>query len=133
MAQPAGGEGRGALDRPGGAAGAGPSLVEWSPVYSNYFAYSGGKEGGGVDLYRVIRSAPGETEPLLGPRGSITDGRAAPAAQQLDHHHNQQQQGVRARLTWRGLVKLEQNKANGAGGGGLSSRKGGVASLQYCS
>lgn len=69
---------------PGGAgAGAGgPPLVEWSPVYSNYFAYSSGKEGNGIDLYRVSRSVPGEAE-LLGARGSITDRRPSGVDPQL--------------------------------------------------
>ena len=87
MTQQAGG---GPLERAGGGKAGGPSLVEWSPVYSNYFAYSSGREGSGIDLYRVIRSAPGDAE-LLGPRGSITDARPAPG-QVLDNHHQQQQQ-----------------------------------------
>eukprot|EP00752_Nemacystus_decipiens_P003707 g3416.t1 len=91
MAQQAGvGVGGAALERAGGGKAGGPSLVEWSPVYSNYFAYSSGKGGSGIDLYRVIRSSPGDAE-LLGPRGSITDGRLAPG-QQLDHHQQPQQQ-----------------------------------------
>ncbi|CAM9903672.1 unnamed protein product, partial [Scytosiphon promiscuus] len=71
-----------------GAGAGGPPLVEWSPVYSNYFAYSSGNEGSGIDLYRVSRSISGEAE-LLGARGSITDRR--PSGGAMDHHQQQQQ------------------------------------------
>lgn len=74
--------------------GGGPSLVQWSPIYSNYFAYSSGRERSGIDLYRVSRSVPGGGDAeLLGSRGSVTDRRPSGGDQQ----QQQMQQGVR---TW---------------------------------
>ncbi len=82
-----GGGGGGAAGPPGG-----PALVEWSPVYSNYFAFSSGTEGSGLDLYRVSRSAPGEAaELLMAARGSLTDQLPA-AGQQMDQQQHQLQQ-----------------------------------------
>lgn len=49
-------------------------LVEWSPLHSNYFAYSYGELGNGINLYHAGRPAV-DADPgfQVGARGSITD------------------------------------------------------------
>lgn len=48
-------------------------LVECSPLHSNYFAYSRGEKGSGIDLYYVGRATAGSEIGRVGGRGSITD------------------------------------------------------------
>lgn len=49
-------------------------LVEWSPLHSNYFAYSFGEVGDGISLYHIGRpSAESAARLQMGARGSITD------------------------------------------------------------
>lgn len=46
-------------------------LVECCPLYSNYFAYSSGEEGSGIDLYRIYRSPEIDAEDGGGEAGLV--------------------------------------------------------------
>ncbi|CAM9903289.1 unnamed protein product [Ectocarpus sp. 4 AP-2014] len=109
----AGGGSGGSGGRAGGGSSpgvGGPSLVQWSPVYSNYFAYSSGRERSGIDLYRVSWSVPGGDAELPGLRGSVNDRRPSGGDQQ-------QQQQVQQGTYRAGSMTFHDPSAPEGGGG----------------
>lgn len=48
-------------------------LIQWSPLFSNHFAFTYGEYGDGIDLYHIGRPSTDAEAAIVGARGSITD------------------------------------------------------------